>query len=677
MERDDERDEARSETATASARSPLLELGVLSTRIRVAVRVRPAIQTEAKHTCEFLTVDRPRYHAGDTTRMLFALILDDDTANVALQQEFYDGLELSKTLAAVLEGYHATVFAYGQTGSGKTFTMEGYEYERVRTDDRLQARPRPVSNQQSERLGIIPRMIFGLFEGVTAATVAHQREFTVHCSFVQIYNEQIMDLLNPAHFLLASRSGNAARDFYVENLRLVECQTPDQVLEHFQQGIKHKIMASHNLNAASSRSHCIFTLYVESFDPSGNPNDVLQSKLALVDLAGSERVDKTGATGKTLQESIGINKSLFVLRQVIQALSEDSSRQTADGVNGRSAHIPYRDSKLTSLLKYSLGGNSVTLMIACLSPSDAYVDENLSTLVYASKAQCIANKPTKNEDPKALLILELRQEVERLRQQLAQAQDVILSFQQGESATDSRPASSTTECESCRLVRRSVGGERGGEVGAPTTATATSAASTAVTVPTSNTNTADTPAKSQTGQPPVDAVTKPTDTTTTRQLKMNVIDNVALIKKLYATEKELSRRVATQQQALEDGQYETRVLTVENQSLREKIEVLEYLVSASSQPSDDGEDNNSSAPDVIPEYGTLTSTRSVPSLPVPNTTKLGRVMRSSNNGNRVAPEVGEHPKQTKEQPETGLLSVRGDSLTYRGRRTDEWICSRA
>jgi kinesin family protein 4/21/27 len=155
-------------------------------------------------------------------------------------------------------------------------------------------------------------------------------------------------------------------------------------LFHF--GLKNKIIGTHKMNASSSRSHSIFTFTLEQVDPA-NPDNVILSKLQLVDLAGSEKHSLTAVSGKTQKESIEINKSLFTLRQVISALNEIASgKKESSGV-----YIPYRDSKLTCLLRQSLGGNSFCCMIACLHPSDKYLDENISTLTYASKAAQIAN----------------------------------------------------------------------------------------------------------------------------------------------------------------------------------------------------------------------------------------------------------------------------------------------
>lgn len=227
-------------------------------------------------------------------------------------------------------------------------------------------------------------------------------EYTVYCTYLQVYQEKIYDLLNPAQ-LKPGSPGLKMRwskhdEFYVENLYVHPCYNATEVLTHFHAGLKNKIMASHNLNSASSRSHCILSLNIEGVDIEGG--GIISSKLQLVDLAGSERASLTGNEGLALKESIEINKSLFTLRQVITTLA--GSRE------GESAFVPYRDSKLTSLLKQSIGGNSFCLMIACLCPCDQFYEENLSTLAYATKASCIANDPVKNLDPKSKLVNELR-----------------------------------------------------------------------------------------------------------------------------------------------------------------------------------------------------------------------------------------------------------------------------
>jgi hypothetical protein len=168
----------------------------------------------------------------------------------------------------------------------------------------------------------------------------------------------------------------------------------------FKFGSQNKILASHNLNEFSSRSHSIFSLTIETQDIKQQVN-VTISRLQLVDLAGSEKQSLTGTTGQHAKESIDINKSLTVLRRVITSLTEQKKGMDPN-------FIPYRESKLTQLLKQSLGGNSYTLMMACLSPSDKYIEENLSTLNYAAKASLISNVPTKNVDPQILKLNETK-----------------------------------------------------------------------------------------------------------------------------------------------------------------------------------------------------------------------------------------------------------------------------
>lgn len=305
------------------------------------------------------------------------------------QEELFKNTGIQNLLKKVVQGFNATIFAYGQTGSGKTYTMEGYEYNLLKPNIKDNARQ-----------GIVPRAVKALFEEINEAP--QNLEYTVYCTYLQVYQEKIYDLLNPAQ-LKQNSAGLKMRwskqeDFYVENLYVHPCSNASEVLTHFHAGLKNKIMAAHNLNSASSRSHCILSLTIEGVDTEGG--GIVCGKLQLVDLAGSERVSLTGNEGPALKESIEINKSLFTLRQVITNLS--SNRE------GESNYIPYRDSKLTSLLKQSIGGNSYCLMIACLSPSDSYFEENLSTLAYATRANSISNDPIKNLDPKTKLVKDLR-----------------------------------------------------------------------------------------------------------------------------------------------------------------------------------------------------------------------------------------------------------------------------
>lgn len=188
-------------------------------------------------------------------------------------------------------------------------------------------------------------------------------------------------------------------------------------MKHYHMGIKNKIVSTHNLNNASSRSHCIFTVTVEAVNPA-KPDNVIVSKLQLVDLAGSERSSQTGVKDQMAKESIDINKSLFTLRQVITCLTDQKAKD----------YIPYRDSKLTCLLRQSLGGNSYSLMISCLTPNDKYCEENKSTLNYASKASHIANRPIKNDDPQSKMVEQLKKQVKVLTEECVKANQHILDI---------------------------------------------------------------------------------------------------------------------------------------------------------------------------------------------------------------------------------------------------------
>ena len=261
------------------------------------------------------------------------------------------------------------------------------------------------------------------------------KHVSVFCSFLQIYNEKVFDLLNPSSVggLTALRKTSAAFEkdmqglrirwtkkdqFVVENLYVFECQSHEEAIKLFKFGSQNKILAAHNLNEFSSRSHSIFSLTIETQDIKMQHN-VTVSRLQLVDLAGSGKQSLTGTTGLHAKESIDINKSLLVLRKVITALTE------AKGSGNDPSFIPYRESKLTQLLKQSLGGNSYTLMMACLSPSDKYLEENLSTLNYAARASLISNLPTKNIDPQMVQLNETKKKMKDIEGELRAANDHI------------------------------------------------------------------------------------------------------------------------------------------------------------------------------------------------------------------------------------------------------------
>ena len=181
----------------------------------------------------------------------------------------------------MIEGYHSTIFAYGQTGSGKTYTMEGYTYKKQKHSGNV----KPIIDLNSPKIGLIPRVINSMFEMISGHTKLYQKQFVVNCSFLQIYNERIYDLLNPDSGNSAKMGGiglkirwNSQEQFKVENLFVFECKSAAEVLGLFNIGIKNKIIASHRLNIASSRSHTILCIQIESFERK-NPNKKVISKL--------------------------------------------------------------------------------------------------------------------------------------------------------------------------------------------------------------------------------------------------------------------------------------------------------------------------------------------------------------------------------------------------------------
>ena len=296
----------------------------------------------------------------------FDAVLDEKNT----QKEVFDCCEGEKLVEKLISGYNVTIIAYGQTGSGKTYTMEGYKYD---------TNHKPIIHNNPELLGLIPRVISRLFLSLNSKK---NKNFVINANYIQIYKEKIFDLLSENSQNLKLR-WSQYESFYIENLTSKICSSIEDLTALFQLGLLRKKIASHNMNKVSSRSHCLFTINIKKISTKGK---ILFSKFCLVDLAGSERVAVTGNQGQALKESIEINKSLFILRQVITSLSSNEK------------HIPFRDSKLTCLLSQSIGGNSWSILIACISPLNTNYEENVSTLMFATKTNTIFNIPTKNID---------------------------------------------------------------------------------------------------------------------------------------------------------------------------------------------------------------------------------------------------------------------------------------
>ena len=350
--------------------------------VQVAVRCRPLStreKVESPSIC--LTTDSSSHSVQIGTRTFtFDQVFGLESRQIDLFQSCVEPL-----LNSSLAGYNAAILAYGQTGSGKTFTMGSAL---------LPDTPEAVK-------GIIPRVIERLVAEVQARKETSAPVLRV--SFLEIYNEEIRDLLNPSNekpITVREEAGTITLPGLSEEV----VTTTEEMAACLARGALNRVTAVTLMNEQSSRSHAIFTISMEQVENEG----VISSKFTFVDLAGSERIKRTGAVGAVLKEGISINLGLLTLGKVISSLTEE----------GRKGHVPYRESKLTRILQDSLGGNSKTWMIACVSPAEDSFDETLNTLRYASNARKIKNKPMVNRDPKSQMIMELREEVEQLKMEL-------------------------------------------------------------------------------------------------------------------------------------------------------------------------------------------------------------------------------------------------------------------
>ncbi|CAL1389381.1 unnamed protein product [Linum trigynum] len=327
-----------------------------------------------------------------------------------------------------LSGYNSCIFAYGQTGSGKTFTMLGQI-------DGLEVKP-------SVQRGMTPRIFEFLFARIQAEEESRRDErlqYSCKCSFLEIYNEQITDLLEPSSTNLLLREDVKA-GVYVENLSEFEVHTVSDIIKLLAEGSLNRKVAATNMNRESSRSHSVFTCVIESRWEKDSTTNLRFARLNLVDLAGSERQKSSGAEGERLKEAASINKSLSTLGHVIMIL--------VDVANGKQRHVPYRDSRLTYLLQDSLGGNSKTLIIANVSPSASCAAETLNTLKFAQRAKLIQNNAVVNEDATGDVIA-LQHKIRLLKEEISflKRQNVFrsLSFDSSHNGTDPVQDSTSTE----------------------------------------------------------------------------------------------------------------------------------------------------------------------------------------------------------------------------------------
>ncbi|KAL7552959.1 hypothetical protein ACHAWF_018456 [Thalassiosira exigua] len=367
--------------------------------IKVVFRVRPLNSKEKQHGRKIATIahedkgvielrnSSPEGEGEVSKTFTFDAVFSEKSS----QRHIYD-VCAAPVVQSVLEGYNGTVFAYGQTGAGKTHTMEGV-------------------NEPSTLRGIIPNTFEHIFDHIALNDKPNgsKDKYLVRASYFEIYNEEIRDLLSqtPQNSLELKESPDSG--IYVKGLTSTVVKSVAEIDDVLQKGKKNRSVGATLMNAGSSRSHSIFSIVVECCSSDGLNEHIRVGKLNLVDLAGSERQSKTGATGERLKEATKINLSLSALGNVISAL-----------VDGKSNHIPYRDSKLTRILQDSLGGNTKTVMCANAGPADYNYDESLSTLRYANRAKNIKNRPVINEDPKDAMLREYQEEIARLKECLSQ-----------------------------------------------------------------------------------------------------------------------------------------------------------------------------------------------------------------------------------------------------------------
>ncbi|XP_021235065.1 kinesin-like protein KIF27 isoform X2 [Numida meleagris] len=383
-----------------------MEAGMEEIPVKVAVRIRPLLSKEVLHNhqvCVRLVPNTQQIIIGKDRAFTFDFVFGKNST----QGEVYTAC-IKPLLLSLTEGYNATVFAYGQTGSGKTYTIGGGHIASVAEDEK----------------GIIPRAIQELFQHISEN---HNIDFCVKVSYIEVYKEELRDLLEMETsvkdlHIREDEKGNTvivgAKEFQVE--------CADEVMSLLESGNAARHTGTTQMNEHSSRSHAIFTISIcqkqsaESQkntdvpqDPSWKSVRMIASKFHFVDLAGSERVTKTGNTGERFKESIQINSGLLALGNVISALGDPKRK---------SVHIPYRDAKITRILKDSLGGNAKTVMITCISPSSSDFDESLNSLKYANRAKNIRNKPVVNYNPDQDRIDEMELEIRLLREALQNQQ---------------------------------------------------------------------------------------------------------------------------------------------------------------------------------------------------------------------------------------------------------------
>ncbi|KAI9203725.1 P-loop containing nucleoside triphosphate hydrolase protein [Polychytrium aggregatum] len=385
------------------------EPDAISSRIQVAVRIRPPSQSRILSSSASIISGTSSLAACSSTITALSkntLSVSDPSSrkpprpysvdqlytDTSRQSEIYES-SVRGIIDKCLEGYNGCIFVYGQTGSGKTFTMSGHAGDE----------------------GIMLRAGRHVFSFIEASP---QVEFKVKASYMEIYQENLTDLLMGKNSqgdlrIRLDPESLTGRDVYVQGLTEKYITRYEDYLKVISTGARNRTIAETNMNDTSSRSHCILTLMIHQWPSPVTASAAVAvgpqkvSKIHLIDLAGSERCDGTQATGLRLREGININQSLLALTNVIHALTASQK------------HIPYRDSKLTHLLSDSIGGNSLTLMITCVNPARSCYEETISTLRFAERVKKVTNRARINVEKTSLRISELESELALLRSLLS------------------------------------------------------------------------------------------------------------------------------------------------------------------------------------------------------------------------------------------------------------------
>jgi hypothetical protein len=375
-----------------------------ASHVRVGVRIRPLTPKETSEGGKAVVDANTFNRTVELSKRKFTY--DSIFPSTLQNLDLYNNVA-PPLLNAFLNGFNATVIAYGQTGSGKTYTMGSEAHTANLRDGNL-----------SDADGLIPRFISGMFQSLIQRREESEKallqsfdgedektkiasslvDFQLSASFLEVYGEDIYDLLvDESRTPLKLREGSN-KEVVVKGLRNKSIANTSEAMNVLSTGTMNRTTASTLMNRTSSRSHAVFMVNIRQTTRSSEGVDVTStSRFTFVDLAGSERMKKTGAEGERAREGIKINEGLLALGNVINALADEDRLTRCEKV-----HVPYRQSKLTRLLQDALGGNSQTLFLACVSPSDTNASETLSTLQYANRARNIKNAPTRNVDETAL-----------------------------------------------------------------------------------------------------------------------------------------------------------------------------------------------------------------------------------------------------------------------------------